>query len=299
MENSISYEPSFRFNPLNDFLFLKVMGEKGDEKQLLGFLNAVLGRTGKKLVKTVDILENKTFAADIKSGKSCVLDVKAVLEDSTKVNIEVQLRNEHNLDRRSLFYWSQIYSESIKSGQDYTELPDVIAINIVDFDYPPDGDVHTCFRLREDANRSMILSAALEIHFINMVRWRKLESKDIADDPLHRWLAWFDEKSPPELIEEVLNMDSAIMAANERQDFVTQDEEERSLYWRRQMAIMDYNSGMNGARREGLMEGLVEGRAEGEEKAKLQIARNLLAKGSTPDFVHDITGLSIDEIEKL
>jgi hypothetical protein len=31
-----------RFNPLNDFLFLKYMGEKGDEEQLLAFLNAVL-----------------------------------------------------------------------------------------------------------------------------------------------------------------------------------------------------------------------------------------------------------------
>jgi len=27
-----------RLNPLNDFLFFKVMGEKGNEVQLLGFL---------------------------------------------------------------------------------------------------------------------------------------------------------------------------------------------------------------------------------------------------------------------
>jgi hypothetical protein len=33
-----------RRNPLNDYLFLKVMGEKGDEVQLLAFLNAVLKR---------------------------------------------------------------------------------------------------------------------------------------------------------------------------------------------------------------------------------------------------------------
>jgi hypothetical protein len=31
-----------RFNPLNDYLFLKIMGEEGDEEQLLAFLNAVL-----------------------------------------------------------------------------------------------------------------------------------------------------------------------------------------------------------------------------------------------------------------
>jgi len=32
-----------RLNPLNDFLFLKLMGEEGNEVQCLSFLNAVLG----------------------------------------------------------------------------------------------------------------------------------------------------------------------------------------------------------------------------------------------------------------
>jgi hypothetical protein len=34
-----------RLNPLNDFLFLKTMGAKGDEEHILGFLNAAMGRT--------------------------------------------------------------------------------------------------------------------------------------------------------------------------------------------------------------------------------------------------------------
>ena len=82
-------------------------------------------------------------------------------------------------------------------------------------------------------------------------------------------------------------MDSAIMAANEKQDFVTQEWEERDLYLRRQMAIMDYNSGMDGARREGRME------------AQLEIARNALANELPIEVIQKITGLSLDEIEKL
>ena len=35
-----------RFNPLNDYLFLKVMGEKDAEEQCLAFLNAVLADSG-------------------------------------------------------------------------------------------------------------------------------------------------------------------------------------------------------------------------------------------------------------
>jgi hypothetical protein len=46
---------------------------------------------------------------------------------------------------------------------------------------------------------------------------------------------------------------------------------------------------------EGLEDGFEKGIAEG----KLEIARNLLAKGMTPEFVHDITGLDLETIAAL
>jgi hypothetical protein len=42
-----------------------------------------------------------------------------------------------------------------------------------------------------------------------------------------------------------------------------------------------------------------DGLEEGMEQEKLIIAKNLLAKGSTPEFVHDITGLSPEKIKEL
>jgi predicted transposase/invertase (TIGR01784 family) len=46
-----------------------------------------------------------------------------------------------------------------------------------------------------------------------------------------------------------------------------------------------------------------EGREEGEEigmeKEKLIIAKNLLSKGSTPEFVQEITGLSLEQIKEI
>ena len=284
MENFNNFESVKRFNPLNDYLFYKVFGVPGAEKQLLGFLNAVLGRSGKKIINSVEIMENNSIAADIISGKSCVLDVRAILEDGTKVNIEVQLRNEHNMDRRSLFYWSRMYSENVKKGHEYHKFPDAIAINIVDFDFPADGSFHSCFHLREDAQPELILTSALEIHFINMVRWRKIKNKDICN-PLHRWLVWFDETSPPELIEEVVRMDVAIMTAEDEKLYFSQDENERDLYRRRLLATMDYNSGMNYAREEGIREG------------KKEIAGKLKQLGSSIEQIAEITGLTSDEIE--
>jgi uncharacterized protein YaaW (UPF0174 family) len=46
-------------------------------------------------------------------------------------------------------------------------------------------------------------------------------------------------------------------------------------------------------------EALEEGREEGLEEGKLIIAKNLLAEGSTFEFVHRITGLPLEKIEEL
>ena len=97
MKTNENTGPQQRPNPLNDFLFYKTMGEKGDEPQLIGFLNAVLGPSGRKPVETVEILDKKIYVRDLLLGKSCSLDVRAVLSDGTRVNIEVQVRDKRNM----------------------------------------------------------------------------------------------------------------------------------------------------------------------------------------------------------
>ena len=273
------------YDPLNDFLFYKVMGEKGDEVQLLGFINAVLGKTGDDKFTSIEILEDKTFTPEKIGDKSVTLDVRAVLHGKTKVNVEVQLRNEHNMDKRSLFYWSEEFVKSLKKGQDYIELPDVIAINIVDFDYINTRSFHSCFHLRDDNERNVILTNSLEIHFINMVKYRKMKGK--LNDSLSHWLTWFDRNSTPELLEEVLKMDNAIQTANERLLYVTEDEDAQREYLVRFRAMCDMTSMQNAARREGREEGI------------LITARNALEEGISVEMVQKITGLSMDEIERL
>jgi len=275
---------STQFDPLNNFFFYKIFGEKGDEIQLLGFINAVLGKTENDKFVSVDILENKSFIADFLGGKSCVLDVRARLQNGTMVNIEVQLRNQYNIDRRSLFYFSKEYTSELEAGDDYIELPNVISINIIDYDFPKTKDFHSCFRLREDSERDIILTDALEIHFINMVKYRKQsKNKQGLDNPLCRWLVWFNKKSSPEILEEVVKMDAAIMNADTRMTSLTKDQEAMDTYRRMQMAEYDRRAEIRYA----------------EDKRDKKIARNLLAEGLTPELIQKTTGLSLEEIAKL
>jgi predicted transposase/invertase (TIGR01784 family) len=250
------------------------MGEKEDEVQLLGFINAVLGKTEDDKFTSIEILENKTFSPENIGDKSITLDVRAVLHGKTKVNAEVQLRNQDNMDKRSLFQWSREFSRSLKKGQDYNELPNVIAINIVNFDYLDTKGFHSCFRLRDEKERDIILTGALEIHFINMVRFRR-ERKDLSD-PLTRWLVWLDKRSSPELLQEVVKMDTDILNAEERLAFLAGDEDMMDLYHRRFMAMCDQASEINYARSEGHAKGMAEG--------ELNII-NLLKSGKSPEEI--------------
>jgi predicted transposase/invertase (TIGR01784 family) len=232
-----------RYNPLNDYLFLKVMGEKGDEVQLLAFLNAVLKRPKEKMLKSVEIIEDKTLFADNIGGKSCVLDLLAVLENGDKVNVEVQLRNPGSMDKRSLYYWSREFVKGLTSGHEYQEVPNVIAINLLDYVYKPEvPDFHTVYHIWEDHHRDTMLTDALEIHFIEMPKFRSIEERDVKLDDLHRWLTYLDPRSPKELVEEVIKMDIAIQEAEAKMRTVTRDKESLRLYEIREKALHDWTS---------------------------------------------------------
>jgi predicted transposase/invertase (TIGR01784 family) len=272
-----------RFNPLNDYLFLKLMGEEGDEEQCLAFLNAVLSSKSKQPVKLVKILENKTFVAEVIGEKSSILDVRVETDSGERINIEVQLKDLYNMEKRTLMHWGREFTKGISAGSDYKDLPKVITINIVNFDNIKLDDFHTCFHLWEDDYHDYLLTDVLEIHFINMVKFRKIKTGDIANNILERWLTFLDINTPEKILQEVIQMDSAINKAYERLNFVTQDKEFLRNYHLREMAMSDWTTGVNTA----------------IEKNKIEIAKKSLDKGLPMELIHEITGLDIKTIQSL
>jgi predicted transposase/invertase (TIGR01784 family) len=171
------------------------------------------------------------------------------------------------------------------------------------FEFLPAGKFHTCFHLREDSDRDIILTKSLEIHFLDMVKYRRVARKGMISDPLSRWMAWLNEKSPPELIAEVVNMDSTIQAADERMVYVTGDDEAIRAYEMRQMALSDYTSTINYARDEGMAKGIEKGMTKGMEKgmakSTLEIARKMKNAGRPFSEIQEFTGLSIETIKRM
>ena len=94
-------------------------------------------------------------------------------------------------------------------------------------------------------------------------------------------------------------MDKAIMAANERQIYFTNDEEEIRAYEMREMALMDERARIRFATDEGLAQGRREGLTEGLNKGKIEIARKMKARGYPIDEIAECTGFSLEDIKTL
>ncbi|MDR2027049.1 MAG: Rpn family recombination-promoting nuclease/putative transposase [Prevotellaceae bacterium] len=284
-----------RLNFLNDYLFLKYMGEEGDEEQLISFLSAVLKKTGKEKIRSVQILENRLMSAEIIGDKSSVLDLRAIMDNGSKVNIEVQLRDAGNMDRRSLFYWSREYISGISAGGDYAKIPNVITINILGTNFIEIDEIHASFHIREDIYGDYRLTDALEMHFIDMVNFRHLKQKDIVNNALHRWLAFFDKNTDDETIKKIIEMDTAIKKAHDKIMYVAQDREALHAYHMREMAIYDYNSGMNASKERGREEG----KKEGREESKKEIAVNLKQAGFSAKEIAGFIGKTVEDVNKI
>jgi len=174
-------------------------------------------------------------------------------------------------------------------------LPKVITINIVNFDNINLDDFHTCFHLWEDDHHDYMLTDVLEIHFINMVKFSKLKTRDITNNLLERWLTFLDVNTPEKTLKEIIQMDSVINKAYERLNFVTQDKEFLREYHLREMALSDWTTGIDAATEKGIEIGIEKGAIQ----SKIEIARNLLKKELEIDFIHETTGLDVEIIQSL
>ena len=91
-------------DPKMDFVFKNIFGSEKNPNILISFLNATL--KPKDLITSVEIKNtdlNKGYIED----KFSRLDVKATTSNNEIINIEIQLKNEYNMIKRSLYYWSK------------------------------------------------------------------------------------------------------------------------------------------------------------------------------------------------
>jgi predicted transposase/invertase (TIGR01784 family) len=279
-----------RMNPRNDFVFQRIFGSEENKDILLSFLNGVFKPPKGQELTDIEILSTKLNKERI-SEKSIVLDIRARTAEGVQINIEIQLVNRYNVEKRTLFYWSRLFNSQLPSGDDYKMLKKTVTINILDFEYLPLERYHSTYHLREDHTYHQ-MTDVLEIHFIELPKLFK-ENANL-DDLLVDWML-FLKGIGNELMEEIVMKVPEIRKAMTVLDILSQDQEARILYEMREKALHDEASMLSGAREEGIKEGI----KEGERKKAVEFAKKLLQKGMDIDSVAELTDLPIEEIRVL
>ncbi|VYT61511.1 Rpn family recombination-promoting nuclease/putative transposase [Clostridium paraputrificum] len=276
-----------KVKPLNDFIFKKVFGEKGNEDILIAFINAVLKRTKKEPIVEVEIIDNKQLTKELILDKTGIIDVRAKTSKGENIDIEVQLTDQGNMDKRTLFYWGKMYLENIKQGQDYTSLEKVITINILDFEFLGTENYQSSFHLWEDIEKDYMLTDVVEIHFLELPKFRKKKDKEYRENAIERWLMFLEKDTPETTLKELMSLDTAIEKAEQKIEYLSSDEETMRIYYERERSLHERANMISSAEARGL------------EKGKLEIAKNLLDMNISIEQIVLATGLSEEEINKI
>ena len=192
-----------------------------------------------------------------------VLDIKAKIDNKDIVNIEMQRDEQKYYMQRILIYTGKLEASQLKVAEEYSQVENVISINILDHVMFEDIDkVHTVWKLAEEDNKNDVLDG-IEFHFVELPKFR--ESNPDLKEKLNQWLALIDTENIEWMGEAMENNENVKMAKEKVDEFMA-DDEARILIELREKWEMDYKSSMSSAKELGVEQGLKQGLREGREK---------------------------------
>ena len=264
-------------SPLSDIVFKALFGreEKDSRIILIDFLNSVLSLEGNE--KITEIIHLSPFnIKEYKEDKGSVFDIKVKNQREERINIEMQINNVDDFRKRSLYYWSKMYSETIKESEIYTTLKKGMVINIMDFDIIKETDrYHTEYKILETKEKFPLVDD-LEIHYIELQKFHP--EKDLEEmEAIELWLSFLKQAGNEE-IEKLVKRKEELGIAMEMLKKVSADEQLREKYAAREKARLDAISSIKFAEMKGKAEGIEEGIEKGMEKGKAELLVRLLSK---------------------
>jgi len=207
----------------------------------------------------------------------------------------MQVKDLRNIDKRSTYYMSRILSDELKRSEDYIQVKNTIVINLLNFEFYQRNSYRSIAHMKFEKTKENefvemgykreeeIATKDLEMHFIEIPKFIKKNPE--ADTKLEQWLWLIVGRG--EKLEMAKKENKEIKKAMEIIDEMSMDEKEWELYESRRLAIMDYNTGINESKEEGIKEG------------KIEVAKELFKLGLNIDDIQKVTKLTKDEIQNL
>ena len=264
-------------NRMNDVFAKYIFANEARKQLTLALINSFFEFEGPAEIVNFEF-KDREVDPDRPEGKGAVLDVLGESSDGTLVNVEIQLEQFEDMDKRTLHYWAKLYHRRLSKGEDYDNLLRTVTINILGYNLFPDTEwkgYHSCFAVLNTKDLNHALTRDLEIHFVELPKWQHDGSRKMKR--LERWLAYLSSRTTMEERRRLAMEDADIRTAMEAEKEFVKDYEYISAYDREEKYQRDKR-----AREKFVRE---EGEAIGFAKAEREMIMNLHASGMSAEEI--------------
>jgi predicted transposase/invertase (TIGR01784 family) len=293
--------------PRVDLAFKKLFGVEENKDLLISLINSIVSQEDQ--INDVTLL-NPYNPQSFRNDKLSILDIKAKSLKGKLFNIEIQISDEADYDKRALFYWAKLYTEQLQASHGYASLSKAIGIHILNFTSILHEDkYHNVFHITEQESGCLYFKD-LELHTI--------ELKKFTDDPkeslvglvskvttsLDRWVAFLTRNDllNKDNLPQVLN-DKSLRKALNVLEVMNFTQEEREAYEGHLKWLRIEESTLKKIKEEGIQigkeEGIQIGKEEGIQVGEARLLKIMVENGYSVEEISKITNLSLTNIHKL
>ena len=254
---------------LDDYIFKRTFTRDDPNGILRDLLESIL----KIKIRNVLVL-NSEIPKDLLDEKASRLDIRAEIDNERIINIEMQVKYQSDIEKRSTLYMSKNISTQIKIAEKYGLLKPSIVINILNFNRYRRNSYHSIAHMKfEKTSKEEYVDLGynpeeetatdvLEMHFIELPKFIKKNPE--AKTKLEQWLWLIAGREDKIKMSKLDNPE--VKKAMKLVEEVLSDPVEREILDAREMARLNYNSEMDYMREKGLNEGRKKRDRRTEEK---------------------------------
>ena len=273
-------------NPYTDFGFKKLFGEEGNKDLLMDFLNQLLPVHHQ--IKELNF-KNPDNAADLAIERRAIFDIHCKAVSGERFVVEMQKAKVKYFKDRSLFYTTFPIRDQAQKGEWDFRLAPIYFVAILDFEYD-EAEERRKFR-RDVALKDQdgdLFFDKLHFKFLQMPLFTKTE--DELETRFDKWCYFLKYLEDFDHIPQILN-EPIFQKAFETATLANMTAAQRDSY---EMSLIQYRD------LKSVMETAVEEAVEKAVTEKiLEIVKSAILKNADNQFIADITGLTVEQVEQI
>ena len=269
---TIDVEQEVEYGLTNDYMFRSVF--QTSKEALKGLLSALLYIPEEEILSCE--ICNPIILGTAIDEKTCILDIRVVLNGNKQINLEMQMGSVEHWTDRSVFYLCRMFTD-MKKGLDYTQTKPSIHIGIMmKSPIPEDAAFYNEYALK-NRRTGYEFTGKIALHVLDLSCLEQVPEEE-RNSALYYWACVFKAKTWKEVLamtEQSESIKKAVVTLRE----LSEDEKIRLQCEARERYQMDWQSSMRTSREKGREEGRESGRKE-----MIELMNRLIKSGRQEDM---------------